>query len=61
EDKQLVQIALQFEIEGLRITWDYVARQMEKTKRTSRELRLRLASLKRTYGKSIRNFPRCFF
>ncbi|KAF1792762.1 hypothetical protein GQ600_22060 [Phytophthora cactorum] len=59
EDKLLVQIAFQFEREGLRITWDYVARRM-KTKRPARQLRLRLASLKRTYGKSISGFPPCF-
>ncbi|KAG2897436.1 hypothetical protein JG687_00012666 [Phytophthora cactorum] len=50
EDKLLVQIALQFEHEGLRITWNYVARRMAKTKRSGRELRQRLASLKRTYA-----------
>ncbi|ETI31543.1 hypothetical protein F443_21496 [Phytophthora nicotianae P1569] len=59
EDKLLVQIAFQFEKEGLRVTWDYVARQM-KTKRSARQLRLRLASLKRTYGKAISGFPPCF-
>ncbi|KAF1787421.1 hypothetical protein GQ600_11659 [Phytophthora cactorum] len=46
EDKQLVQIAFQFEGEGLRITWSYVARQMAKSKRSGVELRLQLASLK---------------
>jgi hypothetical protein len=60
EDKLLVQIALQFEREGLRITWAYVARRM-KTKRSANELRLRLTSLKSTYGKTISTFPRCFF
>ncbi|KAG2911380.1 hypothetical protein PC129_g24373 [Phytophthora cactorum] len=59
EDKLLVQIAFQFEREGLRITWDYVVRRM-KTKRPARQFRLRLASLKRTYGKSISGFPPCF-
>eukprot|EP00644_Phytophthora_capsici_P019444 jgi/Phyca11/132715/e_gw1.214.8.1 len=59
EDKLLVQIAFQFEKEGLRVTWDYVARRM-KTKRPARQLRLRLASLKRTYGKAISDFPPCF-
>ncbi|KAG4238039.1 hypothetical protein PC116_g13921 [Phytophthora cactorum] len=59
EDKLVVQIAFQFEREGLRITWDYVARRM-KTKRPARQLRLRLASLKRTYGKSISGLPPCF-
>lgn len=59
EDKLLVQIAFQFEREGLRITWAYVARRMQ-TKRPARQLRLRLASLKRTYGKAISGFPPCF-
>ncbi|KAG3113199.1 hypothetical protein PI125_g7529 [Phytophthora idaei] len=61
EDKTLVQLAHQFEREGLRITWRYVARRMAKSKRTGRELHLRLASLKRTYGKQLANFPPCFF
>ncbi|KAF1773517.1 histone H3-K79 methyltransferase [Phytophthora cactorum] len=61
EDKLLVQIALQFEHEGLRITWDNVARRMAKTKRSGRKLRQRLVSLKRTYGKHIQDFPPCFF
>ncbi|KAE9156828.1 hypothetical protein PF005_g33070, partial [Phytophthora fragariae] len=60
EDKLLVQIALQFEREGLRVTWAYVARRM-KTKRSANELRLRLASLKRIYGNSISGFPPWFF
>ncbi|KAG3021477.1 hypothetical protein PC121_g7942 [Phytophthora cactorum] len=38
EDKLLVQIAFQFEREGLRITWDYVVRRM-KTKRPARQFR----------------------
>ncbi|KAG2845167.1 hypothetical protein PC113_g7742 [Phytophthora cactorum] len=59
EDKLLVQIAFQFEREGLRITWDYVARRM-KTKHPALQLRLRLASLMTTYGKSISGFPPCF-
>uniref|UniRef100_H3H6C1 SLC26A/SulP transporter domain-containing protein n=1 Tax=Phytophthora ramorum TaxID=164328 RepID=H3H6C1_PHYRM len=61
EDKQLVQIAYEFEKEGIRITWAYVVRRMTKSKRTAAELRLRLASLKRTYGKFVKDFPRCFF
>ncbi|KAG2901010.1 hypothetical protein PC117_g21826 [Phytophthora cactorum] len=60
EDKELVQIAFQFEREGLRITWDYVARRM-RTQRTAKQPRLRLASLRRTYGKSTRAFPPCCF
>ncbi|KAE9110551.1 hypothetical protein PF007_g11826 [Phytophthora fragariae] len=38
EDKQIVQIALEFENEGIRATGDYVARRMDKSKRTTREL-----------------------
>ncbi|GMF57164.1 unnamed protein product [Phytophthora fragariaefolia] len=60
EDKLLVQIAYQFEREGLQVTWDYLARRMETT-RSPQQLRLRLSSLKRTYGKFIRDFPKCFF
>ncbi|KAF1779086.1 hypothetical protein GQ600_12648 [Phytophthora cactorum] len=60
EDKELVQIAFQFEREGLRITWDYVARRM-RTQRMAKQPRLRLASLRRTYGKSTRAFPPCCF
>ncbi|KAG3180120.1 hypothetical protein PC116_g18071 [Phytophthora cactorum] len=60
EDKQLVQIALEFEREGIRVTWAYVARRMAKSKRTATEPRLRLPSLKRTHGKAVKNFPRCF-
>eukprot|EP00644_Phytophthora_capsici_P011371 jgi/Phyca11/119155/e_gw1.37.311.1 len=61
EDKQLVQIALEFEDEGVRISWDYVARRMVKSKRTLNQLRLRLVCLKRTYRTTLRQFPRCFF
>ncbi|KAF1788205.1 hypothetical protein GQ600_3979 [Phytophthora cactorum] len=61
EDKQLVRIALEFENEGIRVTWDYVARRMERSRRTPRELKVRLATLKRTYWKRVRDFPRCFF
>ncbi|KAF1777459.1 hypothetical protein GQ600_17094 [Phytophthora cactorum] len=50
EDKLRVQVAFQFEREGLRITWDYVAGRM-KAKHSVRPLRLRLASLIKTYGK----------
>ncbi|GMF27828.1 unnamed protein product [Phytophthora fragariaefolia] len=32
-----------------------------KTTRSPQQLRLRLSSLKRTYGKFIRDFPKCFF
>ncbi|GMF47026.1 unnamed protein product [Phytophthora fragariaefolia] len=60
EDKLLVQLACQFEREGLRITWPYVAQRM-KTHRAARQLRLRLANLKRTYGKSLSGFPPRFF
>lgn len=52
---------MQLELEGLRITWPYVARAMAKSKRNSRELQLRLASLRRTYGKKASCSPRCFF
>ncbi|KAG6945176.1 hypothetical protein JG687_00017443, partial [Phytophthora cactorum] len=39
---------------------DYVARRM-RTQRTAKQPRLRLASLRRTYGKSTRAFPPCCF
>ncbi|KAG3095594.1 hypothetical protein PI125_g16206 [Phytophthora idaei] len=45
----------------MRITWSYVARRMAKSKRTGSELRLRLTSLKRPYGKTLSRFPPCFF
>ncbi|KAG3063100.1 hypothetical protein PI124_g11158 [Phytophthora idaei] len=61
EAKHLVQIALELENEGIWVTWDYVARHMAKSKRTASQLRLRLTSLKRTYGKTVKNFPRCVF
>eukprot|EP00644_Phytophthora_capsici_P019650 jgi/Phyca11/53434/gw1.485.6.1 len=61
EDKQLVQIALEFEDEGVRISRDYVARRMVKSKRTRSQLRLRLVCLKLTYGTTLRKFTRCFF
>jgi hypothetical protein len=60
EDKQLVQIALVFENEGVRVAWEYVARCMAKSKRIASQLRMRLAALKRTYGKVIKGFPPCF-
>uniref|UniRef100_H3H9J0 Uncharacterized protein n=1 Tax=Phytophthora ramorum TaxID=164328 RepID=H3H9J0_PHYRM len=34
---------------------------MAKSKRTATQLRLLLAALKRTYGKAVKDFPRCFF
>ncbi|KAF1787674.1 hypothetical protein GQ600_18943 [Phytophthora cactorum] len=60
EDKALVQIALLFDHDGLRITSAYVPRRM-KTKRAPQELHLRLSSLKRTYAKGVRDFSRCYF
>ncbi|OWY92332.1 Histone methylation protein [Phytophthora megakarya] len=60
EDKLLlVQIAYQFEREGLRITWEYVARRINRT-RTPSVFRLQLKSLKRTYGNKLANSPRGF-
>ncbi|KAG3079251.1 hypothetical protein PI125_g20768 [Phytophthora idaei] len=61
EDKTLVQLAHQFEREGLRITWRYVEHRVAKLKSTGRELQLRLASLKRTNGKQLSNVPPYFF
>ncbi|KAF1780794.1 hypothetical protein GQ600_4990 [Phytophthora cactorum] len=58
EDKQLVQIELQFERQDLRITWTYVAQRMSKTKRSAQQLRLRLEALKHTYRRSLRAYPR---
>ncbi|KAF1785465.1 hypothetical protein GQ600_18421 [Phytophthora cactorum] len=60
EDKALVQISLQFQKEGIQITWSYMARLMTKSKRTGSELRLRLTSLKRTYSEALSRFPPCF-
>ncbi|KAG3174338.1 hypothetical protein PC128_g18073 [Phytophthora cactorum] len=49
----MLQIARQLELEGLRITWSYVARCMSKSKRTAQELRLRLASLKHPFASTV--------
>eukprot|EP00644_Phytophthora_capsici_P012141 jgi/Phyca11/106714/e_gw1.12.687.1 len=60
EDNLLMQIVYQFAREGLRVTWSYVAQRMY-TRRSFNKLRVRIASLKRTYGKLLQNFPLCFF
>ncbi|OWZ16824.1 hypothetical protein PHMEG_0009324, partial [Phytophthora megakarya] len=60
EDKLRVQIAAQFEGEGLQVTCIHAARQIHGA-RASKDLHLRMESLKRTYRKVIRDFPRCFF
>ncbi|KAL3660532.1 hypothetical protein V7S43_014287 [Phytophthora oleae] len=61
KDKALVQIASQFERKGARVMWRYIAWCIPKSKHSGRKLQLRLASLKRTYGKKVTNFPRCIF
>ncbi|OWZ03519.1 Histone methylation protein, partial [Phytophthora megakarya] len=60
EDKQLVSLALEYESAGKRIAWDDLASRMRK-KRPWREFYERLRALKRTYGKDLAAFPRCFF
>ncbi|KAF4142210.1 hypothetical protein GN958_ATG08386 [Phytophthora infestans] len=61
ENKALVQVAAQFELEGLRITWPDVTCVMAKSTSTDCDLELRLAILKQTYEKKASCFPRCFF
>lgn len=39
----------------------YVAQRMSRSKRSNQQLQLRLASLKRTYGRSLRDYSPCFF
>ncbi|OWZ12903.1 hypothetical protein PHMEG_00013862, partial [Phytophthora megakarya] len=60
DDKLNVQIAYQSEREGLRITWDYVTRRVNRTC-TPNAFHLWLASLNQTYGNKLANFPCCFF
>ncbi|KAL3668655.1 hypothetical protein V7S43_005954 [Phytophthora oleae] len=60
EDKQLFSLALEYELAGKRISWNDLARRM-RGKRRPRELEQRLRALKRTYGKCLTRFPRCFF
>ncbi|KAK1945818.1 hypothetical protein P3T76_002866 [Phytophthora citrophthora] len=60
EDKKLVWLALDYELAGQRIIWKDLARKM-RGKRQPRELESRLRALKRTYGKVLARFPRCFF
>ena len=60
EDKQLFSLALEYESAGKRISWNALASMMRK-KRLPHELEQRLRALKRTYGKDLARFPRCFF
>ncbi|POM81865.1 Histone methylation protein [Phytophthora palmivora] len=60
EDKKLVVLATEYEIQGLRIVWRDVARKMTGN-RPPQQLEMRLRALKRTYGKALARFPPCFF
>jgi hypothetical protein len=53
-------LALEYESQHKRVRWKEVARAM-RGKRSAQELECRLRVLKRTYGRELARFPRCFF
>ncbi|GMF42326.1 unnamed protein product [Phytophthora fragariaefolia] len=61
DDKQLVQMARTYIDDGTRITWKDIARRMRPTGHSAAELRQRLQSLFRTWGRDIARFPSSFF
>ncbi|CAI5720405.1 unnamed protein product [Hyaloperonospora brassicae] len=61
EDRQLVQLALQFLRSRRQILWDTLTQQMKGTKKPKEALRQRLKTLKRTHGRDLGNFPAWFF
>ncbi|KAG3176220.1 hypothetical protein PC128_g17386 [Phytophthora cactorum] len=60
EDIALAQFAQRFERESLRSTWEHVAGWLATIKRTTRELKMRLASLKKTFGKCGKKLSNVF-
>jgi hypothetical protein len=57
EDKMLVQLAIQQELNGIkRISWIEISKKMRSKKRPD-QLRLRLACLKKRFGKELLKFP----
>lgn len=57
EDRQLVALALRYQQQRQRIAWTAVALAMRRSKRSPRELEMRLKVLKRTYGRDLARFP----
>ncbi|KAE8978407.1 hypothetical protein PR001_g24853 [Phytophthora rubi] len=60
QDKRLVVLALEYESQSKRVVWKEVARAM-RGKHSTQALENRLRVLKRTYGRDLARFPRCFF
>jgi hypothetical protein len=61
EDRDIVQLALQYEYVQKRAVWAAVAERMKYSKRDPRALRMRPNTLKSTHGKFLREFPLWFF
>lgn len=61
EDHQLVMLAREYEDRGEKVSWAALANAMKYSKKDARALRRRLATLKTTNGKLLRNFPSRFF
>jgi hypothetical protein len=60
EDRQLVQVALRFELAGKPISWIYVAKRMPKWTKNREKLKYRLKALKVRFGAKLSEFPSRF-
>ncbi|KAL4128910.1 hypothetical protein PRIC2_007890 [Phytophthora ramorum] len=60
QDKRLVALALEYESQRKRVKWKEIAHAM-RGKHSAKALESRLCVLKRTYGRDLARFPRCFF
>ncbi|POM60612.1 Histone methylation protein [Phytophthora palmivora] len=61
DDKELVQLARNYEQDGARISWRDVAHRMRRTRHNANALHQRLKSLMRTHGSRLAQFPRNYF
>ena len=61
EDRDLVQLAKDYEDHQSRVCWAVVAGKMKYSKKCARVLRQRLTTLKITHGKLLREFPAWYF
>ncbi|KUF86241.1 hypothetical protein AM587_10004063 [Phytophthora nicotianae] len=61
EDRQLVQLALQFSRNNQNILWDKLTQLMKGTKKSKNALRQRLKTLKRTHGSDLEKFRPWYF
>ncbi|GMF51441.1 unnamed protein product [Phytophthora fragariaefolia] len=60
EDKRLVRLAFGYERRGAPVVWSDLQSRMRSLKYSVKQLRVRLHTLKKTYGNTLAGFPKCF-